>query len=136
MKAFTSTTGKKSRLDPTGFYWSTNDFAGKSGDKVVLGFGDWSDLGTSWQGAVLPYEVTDDRFMMVPRDGDNKPSDDGQYGLAMRVYAPGLNDTEFGFYFINYHSRLPVLSGITGTQTGFASAIGSADRNRDLRRSR
>ena len=38
----------------------------------------------------------------------------------MRVYAPGLNDTEFGFYFINYHSRLPNLSGVTGTQTGFA----------------
>lgn len=117
---------EKVELDPTGFYWSTNDFAGKSGDKVVLGFGDWSDLGTSWQGAVLPYEITDDRFMMVPRDGDNKPSDDGQYGLAMRVYAPNLNDTEFGFYFINYHSRLPVLSGITGTQAGFAGSIGSA----------
>ena len=117
---------EKVEIDPTGFYWSSTDIPGKSGDRVLLGFGDWSDLGTSWQGAVLPFEVTDDRFMMVPRIADNKPSDDGQYGLAMRVYAPGLNDTEFGFYFINYHSRVPTLSGVTGTVNGFASAVGAA----------
>ena len=117
---------EKVEIDPTGSYWSTQDFPGKSGDRVLLGFGDWSDLGTSWQGLVLPFEVTDDRFMMVPRGEDNKPSDDGQYGLAMRVYAPGLNNTEFGFYFINYHSRVPAISGVTGTVNGFASAAGSA----------
>ncbi|MGK2907935.1 MAG: DUF1302 domain-containing protein [Desulfuromonadales bacterium] len=117
---------EKVEIDPTGYYWSTNDIPGKSGDRVLLGFGDWSDLGTSWQGLVLPFEVTDDRFMMVPRGEDETPSDDGQYGLAMRVYAPGLNNTEFGFYFINYHSRLPTLSGVTGTADGFASAAGSA----------
>ncbi|MDG5468720.1 DUF1302 domain-containing protein [Deltaproteobacteria bacterium IMCC39524] len=116
---------EKVEIDPTGFYWSSNDIPGESGDRVLLGFGDWSDLGTSWQGGVIPFEITDDRFMMVPRAGDEKPSDDGQYGLAMRVYAPGLNDTEFGFYFINYHSRLPTLSGVTGTQTGFAKATGA-----------
>ncbi|MGW8313680.1 MAG: DUF1302 domain-containing protein [Desulfuromonadales bacterium] len=113
-------------IDPTGYYWSTTDFPGKGGDRVLLGFGDWSDLGTSWQGAVLPYEVTDPRFMMVPRGSTGTPSDDGQYGLAMRVYAPGLNNTEFGFYFINYNSRLPAISGVTGTQTGFASSVDAA----------
>ena len=117
---------EKVEIDPTGFYWSTNDIPGESGDRVLLGFGDWSDLGTSWQGLVLPTEVTDERFMMVPRGSDEKPSDDGQYGLAMRVYAPGLNDTEFGFYFINYHSRLPTLSGVTGSTNGYASAVGAA----------
>lgn len=117
---------EKVEIDPTGFYWSSNDIPGESGDRVLLGFGDWSDLGTSWQGLVLPGEITDPRFMMVPRGQDEKPSDDGQYGLAMRVYAPGLNDTEFGFYFINYHSRLPTLSGVTGSANGFASAAGAA----------
>ena len=121
---------EKVEIDPTGFYWSANDFAGESGDRVLLGFGDWSDLGTSWQGA-LPFvgvngSVTDDRFMMVPRGKDDKPSDDGQFGLAVRVYAPGLNDTEFGFYYINYHSRVPTLSGVTGTANGFAGAAGAA----------
>lgn len=118
---------EKVEIDPTGFYWSTNDFGGKSGDRVLLGFGDWSDLGTSWQGLVIPgTTITDDRFMMVPRDKDEKPSDGGQFGLAMRVYAPGLNNTEFGFYFIKYHSRLPVVSGVTGTQTGFVRSVSAA----------
>jgi hypothetical protein len=117
---------EKVEIDPTGSYWSSTDIPGEGGDRVLLGFGDWSDLGTSWQGLLIPDRVTDNRFMMVPRADDNEPSDGGQYGLAMRVYAPGLNDTEFGFYYINYHSRLPVLSGITGTPDGFASAAGSA----------
>jgi hypothetical protein len=117
---------EKVEVDPTGFYWSTNDLPGESADRLLLGFREWSDLGTSWQGLVLPSEVTDERFMMVPRAEDNKPSDDGQFGLAMRVYAPGLNDTEFGFYFINYHSRLPTFSGTTGSVNGFASAAGAA----------
>ncbi len=130
---------EKVEIDPTGFYWSTNDIPGESGDRVLLGFGDWSDQGTSWgvlpidwgaQGLPTP-EGADDRFMMVPRGQDEKPSDNGQYGLAMRVYAPGLNDTEFGFYFINYHSRLPVLSGVTGTQTGFAKAVTAATTLRE-----
>jgi len=38
-------------------------------------------------------------------------SRDGQYGFAAHYFAAGLNDTEFGFYFLNYHSRLPLLSG-------------------------
>ena len=57
-------------------------------------------------------------FLAVSRIADEKPSDDGQYGLAMRVVVPQLNETEFGFYFINYHSRLPIISGRTGTAGG------------------
>ena len=46
----------------------------------------------------------------------------GQYGVALRLFAPSMNDTEFGFYFINYHSRLPLVNGLTGTVGG---AIGA-----------
>ncbi len=127
---------EKVEIDPTGFYWSSTDIPGEGGDRAVLSFGDWSDQGTDWGVADLPWgtvflplpapEGADDRFMMVPRGKDETPSDDGQYGLAARVYAPGLNDTEFGFYFINYHSRLPVLSGVTGNQTGYTRAMTAA----------
>ena len=113
-------------IDPTGYYWSTNDFAGKDGDRVLLGFGDWSDLGTSWQGLLISDRVVDDRFMMVPRGETQYGDDDDQYGLALRVFAPALNNTEFGFYYIRYNSRLPVISGVTGTAKGFATAAGSA----------
>lgn len=50
----------------------------------------------------------------IPRGRSNRASDSGQFGFAARYFAEGLNDTEFGFYFINYHSRLPVISAMTG----------------------
>ena len=50
----------------------------------------------------------------VPRADDHNPSDSGQYGVALRYFASNLNDTEFGFYFENYHSRTPILSGTKG----------------------
>ncbi len=46
-----------------------------------------------------------------PENGDVRPDNHGQYGLKLGVYAPDLNDSEFGFYFMNYHSRRPVISG-------------------------
>lgn len=42
-----------------------------------------------------------------------KPDDGGQYGLAARYFSMPLN-TEFGAYYINYHSRNPFVR-ITGT---------------------
>jgi len=118
---------EKTEIDPPGSYWSTNDFAGKGGSKIMLGFGDVSDLGTSFAalggiGAILGVAPFEEDFLAVKRIGDDKPSDDGQYGLAMRVVVPQLNETEFGFYFINYHSRLPIISGRTGTQAGVDAA--------------
>lgn len=41
-----------------------------------------------------------------------KPDDGGQFGLKFNYYAAWLNDTEFGFYYMNYHSRLPYASFI------------------------
>ena len=29
------------------------------------------------------------------------------------------------FYFVNYHSKLPVISGLTGTQAGIGNALGT-----------
>jgi len=63
-------------------------------------------------------------FYQAEREGDEtagrticladgpKPSDGGQFGLKFNYYAAWLNDTEFGFYYMNYHSRLPYASFI------------------------
>jgi len=112
-EAFYQYDWEKVEIDPPGSYWSTNDFAGPGGDKVMLGFGDVHDMGNT------PAEGT---FLGVPRAADVYADDDGQYGVAMRLYVPGLNDTEFGFYFMNYHSRLPVISSWTGDATGLNNA--------------
>jgi len=100
-------------IDPPGSYWSTNDFVGEGGDKVMLGWGDVNDQGN------MPAA---DTLLGVPRAADVYADDNGQYGVAMRVYAPGLNDTEFGFYFMNYHSRLPLISAQTGSGAGLVAA--------------
>ncbi len=107
--------------DPSGSYWSTSDFAGKGGETVFLGFGSSSDMMASPADPDRP-------FLGVRRGPDQRASDGGEYGVAFRLFAPGLNDTEFGFYFINYHSRLPTVNGRTGSLAGAIAAgtIGGA----------
>ena len=47
--------------------------------------------------------------VVVQRSGDRDARDSGQFGTALRYFSPEL-DTEFGAYFMNYHSRTPVFS--------------------------
>ncbi|MBL9098616.1 MAG: DUF1302 domain-containing protein [Alphaproteobacteria bacterium] len=47
---------------------------------------------------------------IISRDGDRFANDNGQYGLSVRYFADWLEGTEFGFYYQNYHSRLPFVS--------------------------
>ena len=75
----------------------------------------------------------DEEFASVLRGADRTPDDSGQWGLAMRYLAEDLNDTEFGFYFMNYHSRLPAIGARTApreaVQAGLAAAraVGAPD---------
>jgi len=62
-------------------------------------------------------------FLTVPRHADRTPDDTGQWGVALRYFAEELNSTDFGFYYMNYHSRLPVVSGHTGTQADAAAGL-------------
>jgi len=47
---------------------------------------------------------------LLARGDDVFADDSGQYGLSMRYYAEWLGGTEFGAYYQNYHSRLPIVS--------------------------
>jgi hypothetical protein len=49
---------------------------------------------------------------LVRRYGDKDARDSGQWGVAFRYMFEPL-DTEFGAYFMNYHSRLPIFSGVS-----------------------
>ncbi|WP_415907241.1 DUF1302 domain-containing protein [Oleiharenicola sp. Vm1] len=91
---------ERTRVDPPGTYFSTNDFVARGGTKVYLGFGAIND-GSSL-GAIM-------------RGTDNEPGASGQWGLAFRYLAENLNNTEFAVYYMNYHSRLPVISARTPT---------------------
>ncbi|MBL1260569.1 MAG: DUF1302 domain-containing protein [Thiotrichaceae bacterium] len=101
---------EKTRADPVGSYFSTNDFAADGGTRVMLGWGavpDQISPGT----VVSPPATT----AVVARAPDQEAKDSGQFGIAFRHYSEALNNTEFGFYYINYHSRLPLIGAITGT---------------------
>ncbi len=64
-------------------------------------------------------------------NGDQEPSDTGQYGVSFKYYAENLNSTEFGFYFINYHSRLPYLGAVMGNTSVQDSLLGAPLLNAD-----
>ena len=48
----------------------------------------------------------------LTRGGDRDARDSGQFGLALRWSAEELNQTKFGLFFMNFHSRTPFLSGV------------------------
>jgi hypothetical protein len=108
-------------IDPPGTYFSTNDFAGPGGDLIFLAFGDFPDTGEApwFYPPDLPLNAP---YMSVPRGTTVEAEDGGQYGLALRLFVPGWGGTEFGLYYLNYHSRLPTINGVTGTAAGHAAA--------------
>ena len=92
---------RRNELEPAGTYFSANDFATRGGKTVWLGFGSIADLGSPIGG--------------IPREKDRDAGNFNQYGVATRVLAPGINNTEFGFYYARYNSRSPVISARTPT---------------------
>ncbi len=115
---------KKVKPDPAGSYFSSNDFATRGGDFVMLGFGEWSDQGTDFGPLGGAF---DQDFNFVPRAEAIEADDSGQFGLAARYFADQfMGGMEFGLYYIRYHSRLPLISGRTGTQAGLGNAAAAA----------
>lgn len=102
----------KTRIDPRGSFFSTNDTVSDDGNAVYAGFGRRNDQHNSFPvtaentgGAALPITRIDDR---LPEDKR------GQYGVATRYFAEQLNNTEFGAYYLHYHSRTPLVSAERG----------------------
>jgi hypothetical protein len=135
-------------VDPSGTYFSSNDFASPGGTYVMLGFGTAPQpvinpenyfatcalpLGSGFANGDAGYTPTIQGFACsnsVPRLPNRNPRDSGQFGVAMHWYAENWGNTDFGFYFLNYHSRLPLLSGrtvgtsaLTGTPVGLSAGF-------------
>lgn len=131
--------------EPSGTYFSSNDFAALGGEYVMLNFGlvpEPSNFGfcpaiAAGQnpGGLDPFRLTIERSACsaaVPRSPDRYAKESGQYGVALRYFAPELNSTEFGLYFLNYHSRVPVLSGTAVTNSNANSARYFAEYPEDI----
>lgn len=112
-------------IEPNGAYFSTSNFAGAGGSQVYLGFGAISNKGVDFSslgGGLIS------GFQAIPRLPDDRPRDAGQYGIKFKFYLPNFSQgTEIGAYFLNYTSRLPVVSAVTGSQAGLGNAWGAVN---------
>ena len=127
---------QKTDPDPVGTYFSTNDFAVIGGRYVMLNFGTvpqpvintdlfdevclQGNFAASDTG--LPANlVAAGCSAAFPRTKTRNAKDNGQGGIALRYLAENLNNTEFAFYAMNYHSRVPLISGISVTNSSVTS---------------
>ncbi|MDF3937202.1 DUF1302 domain-containing protein [Pseudomonas citronellolis] len=142
---------KETRLDPVGTYFSDTDLFADGGDvayttedsplfKQLLGaYPTVAGLGLLGNGPAGPNAYLNPAtgtFKVASIGKDLDARDSGEYGVAFRYVAEELNSTEFGLYFVNYHSKEPQVAvdlrnyqgvdlGLLNTALGpgFASAI-------------
>ena len=169
LEGFYQLAWKKTEIDPSGTYFSTNDYAGAGGNAAYISdprFADFiTDMGGPTPGSsldALSPAVSADlaalaatptgmalkmdcrlasaaptfsgsdclrfhrNFMSVTRSPDRDPDDSGQWGIAARYLAENLNNTEFGLYFVNHHSRLPLVSAMYGSPAGYQRGLAAA----------
>lgn len=107
---------------PPGSYFATNDVGTRNaGRSVNFSFGAAPDdpyraFDGDTDNARLGY-LDNPLTLITPttgtliRERDWDASNHGQFGIAFKYYAENLGSgTEFGFYFMNYHSKLPYIS--------------------------
>ena len=103
MEAFYQLKWRGTIADNCGTFFSTTDVVARGCNDRLAFIGDDEALGEQVPGTYIA---------RVRKD--KEASDSGQFGVAFRWFAPALNNTEFGFYALNYHSRNPVYSNEVG----------------------
>lgn len=121
LEAVLLTEWEKTKIDPVGTFFSTNDFVTRGGHLAYTGFGRRNDA--NGPAGVFPLNAT--AALWAPRNSDREASDSGQYGIALRAFLPELNYTEVGFFHANYHSRTPFVSGYRGGISAAATISGN-----------
>lgn len=118
MEAFYQLEFQETVIPGCGTYFAFNDYAPEGCNKVILsgpGLETLDDASRIAAGYSLDRDA----------DGNRLAKDEGQFGIAFRYMSEALGDTEFGFYAMNIHSRLPVVSGIKATDWQSVSDAGS-----------
>ncbi|MBT8083020.1 MAG: DUF1302 domain-containing protein [Gammaproteobacteria bacterium] len=95
---------EKTVIDGCGTYFSSADVAATGCNIVTL------TNALSDQVQMLPGVD-----LYIDRLPDIEPDDSGQWGASLRYFAERLAGSEFGLYYINYHSRIPYLGGFASS---------------------
>jgi hypothetical protein len=117
VEAFYQYDWQRSIVDECGTYWSAADPYGGGCDYLTV-FTSIPDA----LAAQFPLPPPLPPKARLNRASDSEPSDSGQYGISARYFSESLNATEFGFYYMNLHSRTPIFSAIN-TPVGLGQPI-------------
>lgn len=129
LEAFYQLRWEKTKADPCGTFFSTADFAADGCGPVVLNItGDERDALADHEANQVGTAPNTWTTAIAQRLSDEEPKDSGQYGVAIRWYEAEVTDTEFGFYYMNLHSRLPVIGGVLANR----DLIGAIYQQSDL----
>ena len=112
IEAFYQLKWEKTVIDGCGTYFSAADVASTGCDIVTLT-------------AAAPDQFSMANGLFITRQLDREPDDDGQYGIAFRYFAEKLAGSEFGVYYMNYHSRIPYLGGFTSANVSLGGPAGT-----------
>jgi len=123
VEAFYQLKWDNTSIDGCGSYWSVTETIisanpGRCTSATVLGNGMGSPI-TGTQSPLIP-QFQSNPFQQAiagtyaPLIKGKEADDAGQFGLAFRFPVDAI-DTEIGLYAMNIHARLPVISGLTGT---------------------
>jgi hypothetical protein len=122
MEAFYQLEWDPTVLDNCGTFFSFTDSVAKGCNQVGIG---------GSQNGMDPTNPGDPTFAYVPRQDNREARDSGQFGVAFRYYVEELNQTEFGLFAMNFHSRNPIFSsstsGVPGAPFGFNNKTGTFD---------
>ncbi|MFO7963666.1 MAG: DUF1302 family protein [Desulfobacterales bacterium] len=92
MAAFYQWEWEEHILNESGSYFSTTDMLDQAGYAIIAGVNPET-------GAPI----------LIRRGNDDDPSEGGQYGFMLMYRSHQLLETEFGFYYINYHEKAPMV---------------------------
>lgn len=112
IEAFYQLAWENTVIEGCGTYFSTADVAA-AGCNIVTLTGLLNDQTNMAAG------------LFITRQPDLEPDDDGQYGIALRYFAEQLAGTEFGLYYMNYHSRTPLLGGVSSANESLGGPPGT-----------
>jgi len=137
METFYQLSWKQTVVDNCGTFFSTADVVANGCNdnyhilnSQLVGLLEGVDaLNASALGGVMAPTSTADAGLTYTQEGvlvrrgkDNTARDDGQWGLALRWQG---DNTEYGAYFMNYHSRTPFLSVKNADAAALANIVGA-----------
>ena len=122
VEAFYQLQWNNTSVDGCGTYWATVEtIISTNPGKCRSATGIQGVIGTAAPGTASPLipQVNSNPAMQgngfyVPLTKGEEAPDSGQFGVAFRFPVDKI-DTEFGLYFMNIHSRLPIISAKAGT---------------------